>query len=261
MSSEAPSTISGAGERQHQEQVDRCPRPGTGSGTRAIATNVPRMVAITVAIGGDLEAQPQRVDEGRVLERVQPVVEREPLPDHVELPDGLVEAERRRSRRSGGRGRAGRSRHRRSGRSRRAGACRGVAANPARMASWCSGGASVASEALTPGPRCRGPGRRSITDDHDDGHEHERQRRGDRVVACTRNWFWTTLPIIGGLRAAEVLRVHEVAGGGDEHQQAPGEHAGQREREARPCGTHARCCEYRSRAASIRRRSIFSRLT
>ncbi len=58
--------------------------------------NVPSTVAITVAIDRDLQAEYQRVDERFVGERVQPVVERELLPDHVEAPVRIVEAEHRR---------------------------------------------------------------------------------------------------------------------------------------------------------------------
>ena len=72
--------------------------------------------------------------------------------------------------------------------------------------------------------------RRAPRRDH--RHEHERERRGQRVVAHSRNWFWTTLPIIcwsAGCRGAAALTKSPAAG--MNVSRLPGEHAGQRERQ------------------------------
>ena len=83
VSSEAPSTISGRRERQDEQEVDRLAAPDPVAHERD-RDERPEDVAITVAIDAISQAEDQRVDERLVGERVQPVVERELLPDHVE---------------------------------------------------------------------------------------------------------------------------------------------------------------------------------
>jgi hypothetical protein len=63
------------------------------------------------------------------------------------------------------------------------------------------------------------------------------------------------------LHVAQQLGVDVVAGGGDEREQRAGEHAGQRQREDDLAERPPNGVEYRSRAASVSRTSIFSRLT
>ena len=90
-SSEEPSTTSGRGERQHQQEAH-----GAAAAEPVAAERERDQRAEDRGHqgrdGGYPEAQLHRLDERGVLERIAPRVERERLPDEVELPRRLVEA-------------------------------------------------------------------------------------------------------------------------------------------------------------------------
>ena len=99
------------------------------------------------------------------------------------------------------------------------------------------------------------------TADGDDHHQDERHRRGQRVVVLPQELVLDRVADHRGVRAAEELRVDEVTGGGDEHEQAC-----RRTRRAATAGTTILRNARAGRRVEVLRgvdeaESIFSRLT
>ena len=199
----------GRGEGQHDQEVDG----GAAAHPVAAERHGDQAAQDRGEHAGDgrhLDALDERVGERALRERMEPVVEGEPLPRGVELRGGLVEREHRdRDERD-----EQVDEHRRSTRS---------------TAPPCRAWAAPSYEVLR--------AEHARVDQHhhgDDQHQDEADGGRGRVVAGLEEPGLDDAADHRLVHVAEQVLVDEVARGRDEHEERAGEHPGQRHREDHP---------------------------